>query len=78
MTLKGDCEEKSRKYTNFNSAQNPYKVCYWMVKSGESGMEEGDLKEVRFVVILLGRFIYHVLALLWILIFDFYMILYSR
>ena len=42
---------------------------------GRSGME--DLKEMRLMVILLGGSIYCTLALLWIPIFDFYMILYS-
>ena len=40
--------------------------------------ERGDHKEVRFVVVLLGGDIYRIHALLWILLFDFYMILYSR
>ena len=34
--------------------------------------------EVRFMVVLLGSGVYRILALLWILMFDFYMILYSR
>ena len=42
------------------------------------GIRRGDLKEVRFMVILLGGGIYRMLALLWILIYDFYMILCSR
>ena len=42
---------------------------------GGSGME--DLKERRLMVVLLGVSIYGMLALLWIPIFDFHMILYS-
>ena len=43
-----------------------------------AGSERGDIKEVSFMVVLLGAIIYPMLALLWILIFDFYMILCSR
>ena len=45
-----------------------------MVMGGEDG---GDLKEVSFMFVLLGGGKYRMLALLWILIFDFYMILCS-
>ena len=38
----------------------------------------GDLKEVIFLFVLLGGGKYRMLALLWILIFDFYMILCLR
>ena len=44
----------------------------------EGGSGRGGLKEVRFIVVLLGGGIYCMLALLLILIFDFYMILCSR
>ena len=43
----------------------------------EGGSGRGDLKEVRFMVVLLVDGIYRTLALLLILIFDFYMILCS-
>ena len=43
---------------------------------GGGGKE--DIKEVRFVVVLLDGGIYWMLVLLWILICDFYMILCSR
>ena len=39
---------------------------------------EGGIKEVRYMVVLLGGGICRMLALLWILIFDLYMILCSR
>ena len=41
------------------------------------GSGRGDLKELRLMFVLLGGGIYRTLALLWILIFDFYMILCS-
>ena len=43
----------------------------------EGGSGRGYLKEVMFTVVLLGDGIYRTLALLLILIFDFYMILCS-
>ena len=49
-----------------------------MLLGGDAGGSgRGDLKEVRFMVVLLGDGIYRTLALLLILIFDFYMILCS-
>ena len=42
------------------------------------GSGRGDLKEVRLMVVLLGGGIYRMLALLWMQILDFYMILCSR
>ena len=49
-----------------------------MLLGGEvGGSGRGDLKEVRFMVVLLVDGIYRTLALLLILIFDFYMILCS-
>ena len=49
-----------------------------MLLGGDAGGSgRGDLKEVRFMVVLLGGGIYCTLILLWILIFDFYMILCS-
>ena len=41
------------------------------------GSGRGDLKEVSCMFVLLGGGKYRMLALLWILIFDFYMILCS-
>ena len=38
----------------------------------------GDFKEVSVIFVLLGGGKYRMLALLWILLFDFYMILCSR
>ena len=42
------------------------------------GSGRGDLKEVSFMFVLFDGAIYRMLDLLWILIFDFYMILCSR
>ena len=42
------------------------------------GSESGDLKEMRFMAVLFGESIYHMLARLWIPIFDFYTLLHSR
>ena len=41
------------------------------------GSTRGDLEEVKSMVVLLGGVIYRMLALLWMLTFDFYMILCS-
>ena len=49
-----------------------------LLVGNEGGSGRSGLKEVRFVVVLLGGGIYLMLALLLILIFDFYMILCSR
>ena len=49
-----------------------------MLLVGDGGGWEGHHMEVRFMVVLLGSGVYRILALLWILMFDFYMILYSR
>ena len=38
------------------------------------GSRRGNLKEIRFMIVLLGGGIYCLLALLWKLIYDFYMI----
>ena len=47
-----------------------------MLLGGDGGGSgRGDLKEVDFVIVLLGGGNHRMLALLWILIFDFYMIL---
>ena len=42
------------------------------------GSGRGDIKEVSFMFVSLGGGKYRILALLWIIIFDFYMILCSR
>ena len=44
---------------------------------GVGGTGRGDLKEMRLMVVLLSGGIYHTLALFWIPIFDFFMILCS-
>ena len=50
-----------------------------MLSGGDGGgSESGDLKEMGFMAVLFGESIYHMLARLWIPIFDFYMILHSR
>ena len=50
-----------------------------MLLGGDGGGSgRGDLKEVSFMFVLLGDGNYCMLALLWILTFDFYMILYFR
>ena len=50
-----------------------------MLLGGDGGGSgRGDLKEVIFMFVLLGGGKYRMLALIWILIFDFYMILCSR
>ena len=47
-----------------------------MLLGGDGGGSgRGDLKEVDVVIVLLGGGNHRMLALLWILIFDFYMIL---
>ena len=48
-----------------------------LLGGNEGGSGRGGLKEVRFIVVLLGGGIYCMLALLLTLIFDFYMILCS-
>ena len=45
-----------------------------MLLGGDAGEWEGDLKEVGFMIVLLGGGNHRMRALLWILIFDFYMI----
>ena len=42
------------------------------------GSGRGDLKEVSFMYVLLGGGNYRMLALLRVLLFDFYMVFYSR
>ena len=49
-----------------------------MLLGGDGGSGRRGLKEVSFMIVLLGGGNHRMLALLWILIFDFYMILYSR
>ena len=50
-----------------------------MLLGGDGGGSgRGDLKEVSFMIVLLGGGIYRMLALVWIPLFDFYMILCSR
>ena len=51
-----------------------YKVCYWVLIGG-SGRE--NLEDLKIVFVLLGGGIYCTLALFWIPIFGFYMVLCS-
>ena len=47
-----------------------------MLLGGDGGeVGGGDLKEVSFMIVLLGGGNHRMLALLWIIIFDFYMVL---
>ena len=57
----------------------PQNISQSMLLGGDGGgSEKKGLNKVRFMRVLLGGGIYSMLALLWILIFDFYMILCSR
>ena len=51
-----------------------YKVCYWVLIGGSG---RGDLEDLRVVFVLLDGGIYCTLAMLWILIFVFFVILCS-
>ena len=51
------------------------KILQSMFLGGDAGGSgRGDLKEVSFMFVLLGGGNYRMISLLWILIFDFYMI----
>ena len=68
---------KFNKRYHFKCYKKHYKLCYSvMMGGGASGC--GDIKEVSLTFVLSGGGNYRMLAPLWILIFDFYMILCSN
>ena len=72
--INGTVGRKLKRRFRFQFYKKHYKVCYWVVMGGSG---RGDLKEMSFMVVLLGGGNSRMVDLLWIIIFDFYMILCS-